>query len=209
MWAYANHCLVSLFPFWFNIQVGKYKIPLVAEVSASPESVCSSFGPCLTSACSHIGGTAWQLGGTAWQLGGMAWQLPRIQTVYRCNVTAIAIPHSTSHTGLGHMILTIFPAARMGLLREATVAVGSTTEVEVVQSKIIMQSTYTSTIKQSLLKWNGHDCNVSMHDAIGFYYCHVMMFWNLIGTANFLAVEVTVWTLVSCQAISPTAWEWG
>ena len=74
------------------------------------------------------------------------------------------------------MILTIFPAARMGLLMEATVAVGSTTEVEVVQSKIIVQSTYTSTIKQSLLKWNGHDCNVSMHDAIGFYYCHVMMF---------------------------------
>jgi len=29
----------------------------------------------------------------------------------------------------------------------------------------------------------------------------------LIGTANFQAAEVTVWTRGSCQAVSPTAWE--
>jgi len=28
-------------------------------------------------------------------------------------------------------------------------------------------------------------------------------------TANFQAEEVTVWTRGSCQAVSPTAWEWG
>jgi len=122
-----------LFPFWFNIQFEKYKIPLVAKVSASPE---------YAQALGLVSQVPVAIGGTAWQL-------PRIQTVYRCNVTAIAIPHSTSHTGLVHMILTIliFPAARMRLLMEATVAVGSTTEVEVGQIKIIVQSTYTSTIK--------------------------------------------------------------
>jgi len=31
----------------------------------------------------------------------------------------------------------------------------------------------------------------------------------LIGTANFQAAEVTVWTRRSCQAVSPTAWERG
>jgi len=31
----------------------------------------------------------------------------------------------------------------------------------------------------------------------------------LIGTANFQAAEVTVWTRGSCQAVSPTAWERG
>ena len=29
-------------------------------------------------------------------VGQMAWQLPRVQTVYGCNVTAIAISHSIS-----------------------------------------------------------------------------------------------------------------
>jgi len=59
------------------------------------------------------------------------------------------------------------------------------------------------------LKWNGHDCDSSMHDAIEFYCWHVTMFWNLIGTTSFQAAEVTVWTHRSCQAVSPTAWEWG
>ena len=72
-----------------------------------------------------------------------------------------------------------------------------------------MQSAYTSEIEQSLLKWNGCNRDISIHDAIRFYCCHVTMFSNLIGTANFLAVEVTVWTCGSCQAISPTAWEQG
>jgi len=39
-----------------------------------------------------------------------------------------------------------------------------------------MQSTYTSAIEQSLLKWNGRDCNGSMHFAIGFYCSHVTTF---------------------------------
>jgi len=55
-----------------------------------------------------------------------------------------------------------------------------------------MQSAYTSVIKQSLLKWNGRDCDGSMHYTIGFYCCHVTTFRNLIGTAKFQAAEVTV-----------------
>ena len=82
-------------------------------------------------------------------------------------------------------------------------------EIEVVRTKIIVQSTYTSAIERSLLKWNGHDCDGSMHYSIGFYCCHVTTFWNLIGTANFQAAEVTVWTCGSCQAVSPMAWERG
>jgi len=40
----------------------------------------------------------------------------------------------------------------------------------------------------------------SVHNAVGFYYCRVTMFWNLIGTANSLATEVhvAVWTHRSC-----------
>jgi len=45
--------------------------------------------------------------------------------------------------------------------------------------------------------------------AVGFYCCHVTTFWNLIGTADFQAAEVTVWTRGSCQAVSSTAWEQG
>jgi len=75
--------------------------------------------------------------------------------------------------------------------------------------KIVMQSAYTSAIEGSLLKWNGRDCDGSMHYAIEFYCCHVTTFWNLIGTANFQAAEVTVWIRGSCQADSPTAWERG
>ena len=49
-------------------------------------------------------------------------------------------------------------------------------EVEVIRTKIIA---YTSTIRRSLLKWNGHNCDVSMHDGIGFYICHVTAtFWQ-------------------------------
>ena len=97
------------------------------------------------------------------------------------------------------------------LLVEATVCCPFyyRSEIEVVQTKIVMQSTYTSAIERSLLKWNGRDCDGSMHYAIGFYCCHVTTFWNLIGTANFWAAEVTVWTRGSCQAVSPTAWERG
>jgi len=82
-------------------------------------------------------------------------------------------------------------------------------EIEVVRAKIVMQSAYPSAIERSLLKWNGRDCDGSMHYAIEFYCCHVTTFWNLIGTANFQAAEVTVWTRGSSQAVSPTAWERG
>ena len=80
-------------------------------------------------------------------------------------------------------------------------------EIEVIRTKIVVQSAYTSAIAQSLLKWNGYECDGSMHYAFGFYCCSVTTFWKLIGTANFQAAEVTVWTRGSCQAISPTAWE--
>ena len=82
-------------------------------------------------------------------------------------------------------------------------------EVQVVQTTIIMQSAYTSVIEWSLLKWNGCDRDSPMHDAIGFYCSHVTMFWNFVGTANFPAAEVTVWTRRSWQTVSPMAWEWG
>ena len=97
------------------------------------------------------------------------------------------------------------------LLVEATVCCRFyyRSEIEVVRTKIVMQSAYTSAIERSLLNWNGRDCDSSMHYAIGFYCCHVTTFWNLIGTANFQAAEVTVWTRGSCQAVSPTAWERG
>ena len=40
--------------------------------------------------------------------------------------------------------------------------------------KIIVQSAYTSVIERSTIVMKGCDCNhVSMHDAMGFYYCHV------------------------------------
>ena len=77
--------------------------------------------------------------------------------------------------------------------------------IKVVWTKIVMQSAYTSTIERSLLKWNGRDCDGSMHYAIEFYCCHVTTFWKLIGTANFQAAEVTVWTRGSSQAVSLTA----
>jgi len=95
----------------------------------------------------------------------------------------------------------ILPAVRAFLLVEATV--GYTfyywSEAEVVQAKIIVQSAYTSVIEWSLFKWNGRNCKVSTCDAIWFDYFHVTVLWNLIGTANILAAEVTAWTRVSCR----------
>ena len=93
-------------------------------------------------------------------IGETAWQLLRVQPVYGCDVTAIVI----------------------SCLWKQLFAVG------IVWTKLIMQSAYTSAIEWLLLKWNGCDCDVSMHDAIGFYCCHVTV-WNLISTATFLAGE--------------------
>ena len=80
-----------------------------------------------------------------------------------------------------------FPPPQTFLLVEATLCCQFYywSGVEVVQTEVIV---HTSTIKQSLLKWNGPNCDVSTHDAIVFYYCHVT-FWNYIDTANFLAAE--------------------
>ena len=81
---------------------------------------------------------------------------------------------------LVHVILTIFPAVRKGLSCswKQLFAVRSTTEVkiEVIRTKFVMQSAYTSAIDRSLLKWNGRDCDGSMHYAIWFYFCHVTTF---------------------------------
>jgi len=62
-------------------------------------------------------------------VGETVWQLPRVQTVYGCDITVIARFHSNS---LVHVILTIFPAVRMGLSCswKQLFAVGSTTEVK-------------------------------------------------------------------------------
>jgi len=143
-------------------------------------------------------------------VGETAWQLLRVQTVYGCYVTVIAIFH---YNRLVHVILTIFYQLRdwAFLLVEATLCCPFYywSEIEVVRTKIVMQSAYTSAIERSLLKRNGCDCDGSIHYVIGFYCCHVTTFWNLIGTTNFQVVEETVWTRGSCQAISPTAWEWG
>ena len=62
-------------------------------------------------------------------IGETAWQLPRVQTVYGCYVMVIAIFH---YKTLVHVILTIFPALRMGLSCswKQLFAVRSTTEVK-------------------------------------------------------------------------------
>jgi len=105
-----------------------------------------------------------------------AWQLLRVQTVYRCNVTAIS--HSSGEYWISvHVILMILPAVRTGLScsRKQMFAAVSTIEVKQrdVQTEINMRSAYTSAIEQSPLKWNGCDRDISMHDTIRFYYYHV------------------------------------
>jgi len=64
------------------------------------------------------------------------------------------------------------------LLMEATVCCPFYywSEISVVQTKIVLKSAYTSAIERLLLKWNGRDCDGSMHYAIGLYCCHVTTF---------------------------------
>ena len=61
----------------------------------------------------------------------MAWQLWQVQAVHGCNVTAFAI-FQPVNTRIMHMIITIFPAMRIGLSWswKQLFAVGSTTEVK-------------------------------------------------------------------------------
>jgi len=112
----------------------------------------------------------------------MAWQLPWVQTVYGYNITVVAISHWTSQYQISARDTYIFLSCENGafLLMEATVCCWFYywSEVQVVPTTIIMQSAYTSVIERSLLKWNGHDCNSPMHDAIVFYCFHVTMFWR-------------------------------
>ena len=63
------------------------------------------------------------------RIGETAWQLPRVQTVYGCYVMVIAIFH---YNILVHVILTIFPAVRLGLscTWKQLFAARSTTEVK-------------------------------------------------------------------------------
>ena len=85
------------------------------------------------------------------------------------SLTAIAISNSISvNIRLVHSSYDFFQLWAQGFLARGA---------EVVQTKIILHSAYTSVIKQSLLKWNENDCvEVSMHDAIQFNYCHVAIF---------------------------------
>ena len=48
--------------------------------------------------------------------------------------------------------------------------------VGIVSTKLIMQSAYTSAIKWLLLKWNGCDCDVSMHDWVLLLSCDSLKF---------------------------------
>ena len=84
-----------------------------------------------------------------------------------CNI----LLQQTSNS-LVHVILANFSSCENGafLLVEATVCcpLYYWSEIEVVRTKIVMQSTYTSAIEWLLLKWNGRDCDGSMHYAIGF-----------------------------------------
>ena len=63
------------------------------------------------------------------RIGETAWQLPRVQTVYGCDVMVIAKFH---YNRLVHVMLTIFPAVRMELSCswKQLFAVRSTTEVK-------------------------------------------------------------------------------
>ena len=69
------------------------------------------------------------------------------------------------------MILLIFSPAENSpfLLVEATVCAGSATEgKQKTNEQDVVQSTYTSAIERSTIVVNGHDCDVSTHDAIRF-----------------------------------------
>jgi len=96
------------------------------------------------------------------------------------------------------------------LLVEATVCCWFYHWSEISHSnKIVAHSDYTSTIEQSLLKWNGHDCDglMHVHNWVLLLSCdYVLKFdWycQLSGRGS------TAWTCGSCQAVSPMAWEQG
>ena len=112
-------------------------------------------------------------------VGERAWQLLQVQTVYECNVMAIAISHSSSKYQISARD-TIFPVVRTWLHQGYW---GITIEMEWAWLRHF----------NAWCKWV---LRLSCDDI-----------W--FGTANFLAAEVTVWTRGSYQANSPTAWEQG
>ena len=69
---------------------------------------------------------------------------------------------------------------------------------------IALQSNYQISTQQW---WNRPDWGHFNAWNNSFRNCHVMTFWNLFGTANFLAA--VVWTCRSFQAISHVAWKQG
>jgi len=91
---------------------------------------------------------------------------------------------------------------------EQPFAVNSTTKVEFKSFK--KQSSCRAT-RLSDRYSNGMGMTVTFQcmTQYGIYCYHVTTFWNLIGTANSLAAEVTVWTHKGYQTVSPMAWEWG
>ena len=115
----------------------------------------------------------------------------------------------------------IFPAVGMGLSssRKQLFPAGSTYVHVLLKWSTsclnqIIQSAYTAWSSNHY--WNEMGVTMMFQCIMQLEYtctvrlsCDVTMFWNLIGTANFLAAEVTVWIRRSCQAISPTAWEIG
>ena len=126
---------------------------------------------------------------------------------YTASVLASFPGHSHSQYRINARDTYNFPAVRTGLSCswKQLFAVGSTAEVKYKSFEKQSSCRMPILAQSSDRYWNGWaDCDSSLHDVVGFYCCHVTKFWNLIGTANFLAAEVTVWTR---QAISPTAWE--
>jgi len=70
-------------------------------------------------------------------------------------MSAITISHSSSHYSITAHDTYKFPAVRMGLSCNHLLLVFLLKWSGIVQTKNIVQSTYTSVTKWSLLKWNG------------------------------------------------------
>ena len=100
--------------------------------------------------------------------GETAWQLPPVQTVYGCNVTAIAYliqsVKSTWYFWYFHRMRTVLSCLWKQLFAQVLRRKVSRRRT----NKVVVQSTYTNTIERSTIVMNGRDCDVSMHDAIRF-----------------------------------------
>ena len=101
--------------------------------------------------------------------GETAWQLPRVQTVYGRNVTAIAYliqsVKSTWYFWYFHRLRTVLSCSWKQLFAQV---LRRKLQAEDERTKDVVQSTYTSAIERSTIVMNGRDCDVSTHDAIRF-----------------------------------------